>query len=202
MSMENESDFLQKNDYEVLGINQDVSEEDVKKAYRKLSKQYHPDRNPGDQEAIEKFKEVQEAYDTIMQKFEKTEYETPLHDWSKGLKPKTQPEETPLHDWSKGLKPKTQPEEIKKAQEELGKIFDKQEEKIIETTEKPESQRERVDKLIKENEDGTTKRKLLKSAYEKNKKKMEIYRKEHGIKKSEEQLQKEDADLRKQFGIE
>ncbi len=73
MSMENELSFLPKNDYEVLGIKQDVSEKEIKKAYRELSKKYHPDKNPDDQEAVVKFKEVQEAYGTIMQKFKKTE---------------------------------------------------------------------------------------------------------------------------------
>jgi molecular chaperone DnaJ len=48
--------------YEVLGVNRDASPEDVKKAYRKLAMQYHPDRNKGDKQAEDKFKEVGEAY--------------------------------------------------------------------------------------------------------------------------------------------
>lgn len=47
--------------YEVLGINKDASEDDIKKAYRKLAKKYHPDLNPGDKEAEAKFKEINEA---------------------------------------------------------------------------------------------------------------------------------------------
>ncbi|MBO4927240.1 MAG: molecular chaperone DnaJ [Clostridiales bacterium] len=53
----------QKRDYyEVLGVNKGVSDEDLKKAYRKMAKQYHPDLHPGDKEAEAKFKECNEAY--------------------------------------------------------------------------------------------------------------------------------------------
>lgn len=51
--------------YEVLGVSKDVSSDDLKKAYRKLAKQYHPDMNPGDKTAETKFKEVNEAYEVL-----------------------------------------------------------------------------------------------------------------------------------------
>jgi molecular chaperone DnaJ len=51
--------------YEVLGVSRDASEEDLKKAYRKLAMKLHPDRNPGDPTAEAKFKEVNEAYDVL-----------------------------------------------------------------------------------------------------------------------------------------
>jgi molecular chaperone DnaJ len=51
--------------YEVLGIARDAGESDIKKAYRKLALQYHPDRNPGDQAAEERFKEAAEAYSVL-----------------------------------------------------------------------------------------------------------------------------------------
>jgi molecular chaperone DnaJ len=51
--------------YEVLGVARDASEEDLKKAYRKLAMQYHPDRNQGDKAAEGKFKELNEAYDVL-----------------------------------------------------------------------------------------------------------------------------------------
>jgi len=51
--------------YEVLGVNRGADPEEIKKAYRKLALQFHPDRNPGDQEAEERFKEAAEAYEVL-----------------------------------------------------------------------------------------------------------------------------------------
>lgn len=51
--------------YEILGVNKDVSEKDLKKAYRRVAMKYHPDRNPDDKEAEDKFKEASEAYEVL-----------------------------------------------------------------------------------------------------------------------------------------
>ncbi|MGH2536820.1 MAG: DnaJ C-terminal domain-containing protein [Candidatus Promineifilaceae bacterium] len=54
-----------KDYYRVLDVGRDASEADIKKAYRKLARQYHPDRNPNDKAAEEKFKEINEAYEVL-----------------------------------------------------------------------------------------------------------------------------------------
>ena len=51
--------------YEVLGIERSADEATIKKAYRQMAKKYHPDVNPGDKDAEEKFKEVNEAYSVL-----------------------------------------------------------------------------------------------------------------------------------------
>ena len=61
--------------YEVLGVARNASEEELKKAYRKLARQYHPDRNPGDKKADASFKEVQEAYANLGDKDKRAKYD-------------------------------------------------------------------------------------------------------------------------------
>ncbi len=61
--------------YEVLGVSRDADESTIKKAYFKLAKQYHPDMNPGDAEAEQKFKEVNEAYDVLSDADKRAKYD-------------------------------------------------------------------------------------------------------------------------------
>ena len=70
----------QKDFYEVLGIERNASSEDIKKAYRKLAIKYHPDKNPGDQKAEEKFKEISAAFEVLKDEEKRQKYDQFGHD--------------------------------------------------------------------------------------------------------------------------
>lgn len=61
--------------YEVLGVGKSASKDDIKKAYRKLASKHHPDKNPGDDKAKERFQEIQSAYDTLSDDQKKAHYD-------------------------------------------------------------------------------------------------------------------------------
>ena len=61
--------------YEVLNVSKSASADEIKKSYRKIAMQYHPDRNPGDKAAEEKFKEAAEAYDVLSNPDKKAQYD-------------------------------------------------------------------------------------------------------------------------------
>lgn len=70
--------------YEVLGVDKSADEQTLKKAYRKLAMKYHPDRNPGDKEAEEKFKEINEAYEVLSDSTKRQTYDQFGHEGMNG----------------------------------------------------------------------------------------------------------------------
>jgi molecular chaperone DnaJ len=66
---------VQKDYYEILGVDRNATEEEIKKAFRKLALKYHPDRNPGDKYAEEKFKEINEAYEVLSDPEKRAKYD-------------------------------------------------------------------------------------------------------------------------------
>lgn len=72
-----------KDYYKILGVNKNASQEEIKKAYRKLARKYHPDANPGDKNAEEKFKDASEAYEVLGDSEKRKQYDQLGADWKK-----------------------------------------------------------------------------------------------------------------------
>lgn len=75
---------MAKSYYEILGVSKTATEDEIKSAFRKLARQYHPDLHPGDEVAANKFKEVNEAYETLSDAQKRAEYDTAQNAGSAG----------------------------------------------------------------------------------------------------------------------
>ncbi|MEQ9406440.1 MAG: J domain-containing protein [Fuerstiella sp.] len=73
----------QQDYYEILGLSRSASADEIKKAYRKLAKQHHPDANPDDPSAQKKFSDITEAYDVLSDEEKRSKYDKFGHNWSK-----------------------------------------------------------------------------------------------------------------------
>ena len=70
--------------YEILGVTRQANEQELKQAYRRLAVQYHPDKNPGDEAAEEKFKEINEAYEVLGDPAKRKKYDELGPNWRAG----------------------------------------------------------------------------------------------------------------------
>ncbi|MGB9673281.1 MAG: DnaJ C-terminal domain-containing protein [Anaerolineales bacterium] len=86
--------------YQILGVNKDASEADIKKAYRKLARKYHPDVNPGDKSAEEKFKEINEAYEVLSDPEKRQKYDRFGAQWRQYERSGGRPEDFDWSQWS------------------------------------------------------------------------------------------------------
>jgi curved DNA-binding protein CbpA len=76
-----------KDPYKALGLSRDASQDDIQQAHRKLVREYHPDANPEDPRAEERFKEVQQAYEVLSDEKKRREYDEGLRTSSRGRSP-------------------------------------------------------------------------------------------------------------------
>jgi curved DNA-binding protein len=91
-----------ENYYKILGVDRDASEKDIKRAYRRLARQFHPDVNPGDKQAEEKFKKINEAYEVLSDSEKRTKYDRLGASWQQWQRTGQDPSQFDWSQWFSG----------------------------------------------------------------------------------------------------
>ncbi len=89
-----------KDYYKTLGVTKNATKEDIKKAYRKLARQYHPDMNPGDKKSEDKFKEINEAYEVLSDQTKREKYDQFGSSWQQYERSGGRPEDFDWGQWT------------------------------------------------------------------------------------------------------
>jgi curved DNA-binding protein len=110
-----------KDYYQTLGVSKNTSKEEIKKAYRKLARQHHPDMNPGDKRSEEKFKEINEAYEVLSDPVKREKYDKFGSSWQQYERTGGRPEDFDWGQWS--TRPGSQTYGRTVSQEELEQIL-------------------------------------------------------------------------------
>jgi curved DNA-binding protein len=91
-----------ENYYKILGVDRDASEKDIKRAYRGLARQFHPDVNPGDKQAEEKFKKINEAYEVLSDSEKRAKYDRLGASWQQWQRTGQDPSQFDWSQWFSG----------------------------------------------------------------------------------------------------
>ncbi len=104
-----------RNYYDILGVSKDATIEEIKKVYRRLARQYHPDLNPGNKSAEEKFKDIGEAYEVLSDLNKRAQYDEFSKFWKqRGFQGKTTVKTSGARTWdNRSANSRTSTEEIK-----------------------------------------------------------------------------------------
>lgn len=102
-----------RNYYDILGVPRNASGEDIKKAYRRLARQYHPDLNPGDKSAEERFKDIGEAYDVLSDTGKRAQYDRFGQYWKQsGFQEGAAATQTPPRGWQRPSNGSVSPDDV------------------------------------------------------------------------------------------